>query len=95
VNIMRLRLFKDFTDITPMKEGEETAIAVANREIEALSDEIQRLQERKNIIEVTHNIEQNVSSKSENAQIGTEQDQIEMNTMLVGCGVCYMMITYC
>ena len=86
VNVKRIRLFKDFTDLQPRSAEEETELEIATREVEALSKEIQELQQKKSIIENTHNITEK-KPQNENAENVIADDQLALNSYMVGCGI--------
>jgi transposase InsO family protein len=84
VNVKRLRLFKDFSDIQNVAEQHETDLDVARREIAAISAEIQSLSSRKQVIEAANDIQYN-----ENHSNSSDVDNIiNANAMAVNVGVC-------
>ena len=87
VNVKRLRKFKDFSDVSAPSADEETELEVAQREVEALANEIRNLQERRKIIEITHNIESGRRLENRDNENLPQLDDATWNTMFVGCGV--------
>jgi transposase InsO family protein len=85
VNVKRLRKYKDFVDIVSTTESEETALDIAKREIEALSAEIQTLEERRRVVKTTHNIESEERNENEELQNQPEVDEQAWNSLFVGC----------
>lgn len=84
VHVKRLRLFKDFSDITNIAEQHETELDIARREIDALSNEIQSLQARKQLLET------NTDDSNSDKDNGKDEvmDIINANVMNVSVGVC-------
>lgn len=84
VNVKRLRLFKDFSDIQNVAEQHESDIEIAKREIEAISSEIQALAARKQEIETVNDIQQ-----AENNDVNSvNPPAINVNVMAVNVGAC-------
>jgi hypothetical protein len=84
VNVKRLRLFKDFTDLQNVADLHETDLDIAKREIAAISNELQSLQARKQEIEAANDIQNNEN----NGGILNIDNVINANAMAVNVGVC-------
>jgi len=84
VNVKRLRLFKDFTDIENVADQHESELDVAKREVLALNDEIRELQQRKEVIQTVHNI------NDDNRQ--NIQNVVENNALVIQGGVGCLLI---
>jgi hypothetical protein len=91
VNVKRLRLFKDFIDIK-ISDDEETALDIAIREVSALSDEILSLQERKQLISATHNIDEEKLQESINEQQNQSSENVNINSLVIKNGVSYVSV---
>jgi hypothetical protein len=87
VNIKRLRLFKDFADITNVADQHETELDIAKREIAAISNEIQSLAARKQQIEAVHDIQYD-ENNNENSHT---ENTVNANVMAFNVGVGYVL----
>ena len=83
VNVKRLRLFKDFVDIKSMTNEQETDLEIAIREVNALSNEILSLQERKQLIASTHNIDESKMTEQNSDDVNVTH----INSLAVKRGV--------
>jgi transposase InsO family protein len=88
VNVKRLRLFKDSSDIPNVVDQHETELDVAKREIAAISSEIQVLATRKQEIEAANDIQ-----SDDNSSISSYSESvINANVMTTNVGVCCVMV---
>jgi hypothetical protein len=85
VNIQRLRLFKDYSDIDDTIGQQETQLDIARREIDAISEEIKSLQQRNSVITSAHNMKEHEPQT-------IARDVMEVNVNYLNVGVTHITV---